>query len=150
MPVISHLQARFLEDSSGNGGISATAIALIVCLGIVPCIILIWVVCYLFWAYPYDRNCCCIKRKRSREPQSFLGQAPTSEERIYEKPGVAPPQRPFSGQMWTDTGSSSNTGRLHKQQRPGSGVDARGTRMSLNSVVSANTITYAQEPKPFV
>jgi hypothetical protein len=73
-----------------------------------------------------------------------------SEETLYEKPGVAPPQRPFSAQTRTDTGSSSNTGRLHKQQRPGSGFDARDTRMSLNSVVSANTVTYAQQPKPFV
>ncbi|CAN9361587.1 unnamed protein product [Alternaria alternata] len=151
MPAIAHLQARFLEDSSGSGGISGTAIALIVCLGIVPCIVLIWAVCYLFWAYPYDRNCCCIKRKRHPEPQSVLNQAPMSEETLYEKPGVAPPQRPFSGQQYrTDTGSSSNSGRLQKQQRPGSGVDPRNTRMSLNSVVSANTITYAQEPKPFV
>ncbi|KAI4948508.1 hypothetical protein J4E91_005932 [Alternaria rosae] len=85
MPAIHHLQARFLEDSNGNGGISPTAIALIVCLGIVPCIILIWAVCYLFWAYPYDRNCCCIKRKRRPEPQSVLNQAPMSEETLFEK-----------------------------------------------------------------
>jgi hypothetical protein len=150
MPVIAHLQARFLEDASGNGGISTTAIALIVCLGIVPCIILIWAVCYLFWAYPYDRNCCCIKRKRRPEPQSVLNQAPMSEETLYEKPGVVPPQRPFSAQTKIESGSSSNNGRLQKQQRPGSEIDSRGTRMSLQSVASANNFTYAQEPKPFV
>jgi hypothetical protein len=148
MPAIARLQARILEDSDGNGGISATAIALIVVLGVLPCIVLIWAVCYLFWAYPYGRNCCCMKRKRRPEAQSVLNQAPMSEETLYEKPGVLPPQRPFSAQNRTDTASSSNTGRLQKQQRPGSGFDAQ--RMSLNSVVSANTVTYAQQPKPFV
>ncbi|KAI4643460.1 uncharacterized protein J4E78_009930 [Alternaria triticimaculans] len=150
MPAIHHIQARFLEDSNGNGGISPTAIALIVCLGIVPCIILIWAVCYLFWAYPYDRNCCCIKRKRRPEPQSVLNQAPMSEETLFEKQGVAPPQRPFSVQTRTESGSSNNNGRLQKQQRPGSGVDTRGARMSQQSVMSANTMTYAQEPQRFV
>jgi hypothetical protein len=147
MPTIAHrLQPRILEDSNGNGGISNTAIALIVVLGILPALVLAWTVCYLFWAYPYDRNCCCIKRKRrAKEPE-----APLSEETTYEKPVLAPPQRPYTGEMRTESGNSSNSGRLTKQQRPGSGVTKYDTRMSQQSVASTNTIQVSQEPQRFV
>jgi hypothetical protein len=149
MPAIGHLQARFLESSSG-GGITGTAIALIICLGLIPSIAVIWAICYLFWAYPYDRNCCCIKRKRRPEPQSVLNQAPMSEETLYEKQGMGLPQRPFAAQVRSDSGSSSNSGRLQKQYRPGSGNYKGETRMSLQSVTSANSVQVAHEPKPFV
>jgi hypothetical protein len=150
MPAIAHLQARFLEDASGNGGISNTAIALIVVLGILPCIVLIWAVCYLFWAYPYDRNCCCMKRKRRTNEPDVVDQSAMSEATLYEKPGLALPQQPFSAQVRADARSSSGIGRLQKAQRPNSGVSNMDTRLSLQSVRSANTVQVAHEPKPFV
>jgi hypothetical protein len=144
MPAIAHLQRRILEDASGNGGISTTAIVLIVVLGILPCIVLIWAVCYLFWAYPYDRNCCCIKRKRRADKE----QTAVTQEQMYQQSGMAPvpqPQGPFSDQARTEPGS----GRLQKGRPMSPGVKM-DTRMSLASVGSSNTIQFAQEPKPFV
>ena len=152
MPVIAHLQRRILEDANGNGGISTTAIALIVVLGILPCIVLIWAVCYLFWAYPYDRNCCCIKRKR-RADKDLIEQAAMSQDQKYQQSGTAPlpqPQRPFSEQNRTESRGSSGTGRLQKGGRPMSPRVKAATRMSLASVGSANTVQYTHEPKPFV
>jgi hypothetical protein len=153
MPVIAHLQRRILEDANGNGGISTTAIALIVVLGILPCIVLIWAVCYLFWAYPYDRNCCCIKRKRRADKQDLIDQAAMSQDQMYQQSGMTPlpqPQRPFSEQNKTESRGSSGTGRLQKGGRPMSPRDKAATRMSLASVGSANTVQYTHEPKPFV
>ncbi|KAF1838966.1 hypothetical protein BDW02DRAFT_488028 [Decorospora gaudefroyi] len=150
MPALTHLQARFLEDSSGSGGITTTAIALIIVLGVLPCIVLVWAVCYLFWAYPYDRNWCCMKRKRRADKPGLMDQAAMSEAVLYEKPALAPPQRPFSAQTRTESGSSSGTGRLQKAQRPNSGASRMDTRMSLASVGSANTMPISHEPKPFV
>ncbi|KAL6160478.1 hypothetical protein ACJQWK_02224 [Exserohilum turcicum] len=147
MPAIVHLQPRLIGQSGGNGGVTGTAIALIVCVGIIPCIIIIWAVCFLFWAYPYDRNCCCMKRKRRPEPASVLKQAPLSQETLYEKENMGLPQRPFSAQVRSESGSSSNSGRLHKAPRPGSGMD---TRASVQSVGSVNTVQVTHEPKPFV
>jgi hypothetical protein len=150
MPAITHLQARFLDNSSGGGAITGTAIALIICLGLLPCIAVIWAVCYLFWAYPYDRNCCCMKRKRRPESPSILNQVPMNQETLHEKQGLGLPQRPFAAQIRTDSGSSSNSGRLQKQHRPGSANYKRDPRMSMQSVTSTNSVHIAHEPKPFV
>jgi hypothetical protein len=153
MPVIAHLQRRILEDAEGNGGISTTAIVLVVVLGILPCIVLIWAVSYLFWAYPYDRNCFCLKRKRRADKQDLIDQAAMTQDEMYQQSGMAPlpqPQRPFSEQNRTESGSPSGTGRLQKGGRPMSPREKAATRMSLASVGSANTVQYTHEPKPFV
>ena len=150
MPAIAHLQARFLDDSGSGSPITGTAIALIICLGLLPCIAVIWAVCYLFWAYPYDRNWCCMKRKRRPESPSVLNQVPMSQETLYEKQGMGLPQRPFAAQTRTESGGSSNGGRLQKQYRPGSGNYKRDTRTSLQSMTSINSGHIAHEPKPFV
>jgi hypothetical protein len=151
MPAIAQLQRRILEDADGKGGISTTAIVLIVVLGILPCIVLIWAVCYLFWAYPYDRNCCCIKRKR-RADKDTIDQTAMGQEQMYQQSRMAPlpqPQRPFSPQVRNESGSSIGTGRLQKG-RPMSPAGKMDTRMSLASVGSANTVQVTHEPKPFV
>ncbi|KAF1938682.1 hypothetical protein EJ02DRAFT_353990 [Clathrospora elynae] len=154
MPAIAHLQRRILEDSEGNGGISGTSIALIVCLGIVPAIALFWVVCYLFWAYPNDRNCCCVKRRRGADKPDMVqrqGDA-LSENTMYEKQGFALPQRPFATHASTESGNFHGTGsgRLAKQDRSRPSVTKADTRMSLQSVASANTMQAAHEPQRFV
>lgn len=147
MPAVAHLQARFLEDA-GSGTVSGTAIALIVVLGILPVIVLFWAVCFLFWAYPNDRNWCCMRRKRRPEPESVLNQAPMVEKTLFERPGMALPQRPSSAQFRTESGNSNNTGRLQKHQRQGSWTNNRA-RASMQSFGSANG-QMVQEPKPFV
>jgi len=147
MPAIAHLQARFLENS-GSSGVSGTAIALIIMLGILPTIALFWAVCFLFWAYPNDRNWCCMRRKRRPEPESVLTQAPMTEKTLHERPGMTLPQRPSSAQFRTESGNTSNTGRLQKHQRQGSWIDKRA-RASTQSFGSANG-QMVQEPKPFV
>ncbi|CAA9960658.1 hypothetical protein HRS9139_00017 [Pyrenophora teres f. teres] len=151
MPAIAHLQARFLEDS-GSGGVSGTAIALIIFLGILPVIVLFWAVCFLFWAYPNDRNWCCMRRKRRPEPESMLTQtpiqAPMTEKPLHERPGMTLPQRPSSVQFQTEPGSG-NTGRLQKHQRQGSWGTRQQARASMQSFGSGSG-QMVQEPKPFV
>merc|ERR1711920_8859 len=62
MPAIAHLAPRLLAGSS-TGGISGTAIALLICIGAIPAIALIWVCVWLLFFYSNGRNCCCMRRK---------------------------------------------------------------------------------------
>lgn len=151
MPAIPNLQPRWSDGDSG--GISATAIGLIVAFGLVPCVIIIWVVIFLFFAYPNDRNWCCMKRKKHKDniPDMQQNQTETdsSQETLHEKLAYGLPKRPFTAQVRTESGSSSNSGRLTKERRT-SGPTRYDTRLSLQSVGSANTVQGAQEPKRFV
>lgn len=144
MPAVAQLTRRLL-DSGSTGGISATSIGLIVGLGIVPVIILIWVVSWLFWCYPYDRSCCCTRRKKKQvdpeltHPGHHTGRSLDS---FHEKDAAAYPMpaaaatRP-SREYRTESGNSA---RLQKAD----------PRLSVQTANSNNTIHYMQEPKPFV
>lgn len=144
MPAIAHLAPRFLAGSS-TGGISGTAIALLICVGVIPAIALIWVCIWLLFFYSNGRNCCCMRRKRAAtEPEMFEGTI-SSDDALNEKADFTLPQRPTAAYR-AESGSSS--------ERP---RDSRGTlkkhhpRESMQSQYSSNsTIPVIQEPKPFV
>jgi hypothetical protein len=155
MPAV-HLQPRFLEDA-GSGGISATAIGLIVGIGLVPAIILIWVVIFLFFAYPNDRNFCCMKRRKGQgtsEKKATRASTLSSAETLYEnEKGVYDlPKRPFPTHARTESGGSSRSGRLSKvdPKRPATGASKTDTRMSLQSVGSGSTVYGVQESRTWV
>lgn len=154
MPAVPHLQPRFLE-SGGSSGISASAIGLLVAFGLIPCIVIIWVVIFLFFAYPYDRNWCCMKRKKHKDniPELPVGRGATdwSEETLQEKSTHNLPKRPFVTHDRTNSGNSSNTGRLTKE-RSSQGASKYNARISLQSVGSVNAVQGVgpQEPKRFV
>ncbi|KAF1912732.1 hypothetical protein BDU57DRAFT_541464 [Ampelomyces quisqualis] len=137
--------------SSASGGISATAIGLIVGLGIVPVIILIWVVSWLFWCYPYNRSCCCTRRKKKQVDEEIYGHGHQTGRSVdsfhakaaYPMPGPERASINYGSEFGNWTGSNADgygNNRLAK-------TDAR---LSLNTVNSTNTMHYTQEPKPFV
>ncbi|OAL47665.1 hypothetical protein IQ07DRAFT_646575 [Pyrenochaeta sp. DS3sAY3a] len=130
-----------------SNGISATAIALIVCLGLIPAIILIWVVIWLMFFYANDRTCCCTKRKRkNKEEEEWLGEqrsTETSAETLGEKAINTLPPQPSNTHQRTESEYVTRNGRLTKVSK----VD---TRMSMQSQASASTVQVAHEPKPFV
>jgi hypothetical protein len=141
MPALVHLARRFLESGTTEG-ISATAIGLIVGLGIVPVIILIWVVSWLFWCYPYDRSCCCTRRKKKQADVEASEQMTTniaSQTMYHEKANYHAPERPTPNYR-TESGNSNGGNRLTKTD----------PRISLQTIASNNTIHVAHEPKPFV
>ncbi|KAJ4364498.1 hypothetical protein N0V83_009092 [Neocucurbitaria cava] len=152
MPAISHLQPRLLEGTSS--GISGTAIALIVVLGLIPVIALIWVVFWLLFFYGTGtgRTCWCTRRKRrTAEPEMVeqRGTTDTSQEMQYEKAIydiLDIPQRPYAAHTRTESGSSNVT-RLSKTDPARSKFN---TRLSMQSVGSASSVPVVQEPKPFV
>ncbi|KAJ4985073.1 hypothetical protein SVAN01_09444 [Stagonosporopsis vannaccii] len=144
MPAIVHLTPR-LEIGGSSGGISGTAIAVLVIVGIIPVVALIWVCIWLLFGYSRDRNCCCVRRKRSGPAPEPLESNMSSEATLNEKHDYTLPQRPISA--WrTDSGSSTEQPR-----------DSRGTlkkhqpRESIQSQWSSNsTIPVVQEPKQMV
>lgn len=140
MPAITHLTRRLL-DSGSSGGISATSIGLIVGLGIIPVVILIWVVSWLFWCYPYDRSCCCTRRKKKQQPDEELNQpghrTGRSLDSFHEKAAYPIPADRTPTTYPTEP---SNSARLQKTD----------PRLSIQTSNSQNTIHYMQEPKPFV
>jgi hypothetical protein len=142
MPALNHLVPRLLEGG-GGGGISATAIGLIVGLGIVPVIILIWVVSWLFWCYPYDRSCCCTRRKKKQadeEADPQVDYTVANQNMAHEKGTyTTAPQRPFTNYR-TESGNSNGGHRLTKTD----------PRMSMQTIASNSTIQVTHEPKPFV
>lgn len=144
MAIVNHLAKRLLDGGS-SGAISATAIGLIVGLGIIPVIILIWVVSWLFWCYPYDRSCCCTRRKKKQpvDEEVYNGHRTGREvDSLHEKAGLPMPERPSMAYYRSESGNSNgNTGNRLSKQDP---------RLSLNTVNSTNTMHYTQEPKPFV
>ncbi|KAL6708089.1 hypothetical protein ACN47E_003523 [Coniothyrium glycines] len=154
MPAMHHLQSRQISVGSSDaaGSISALSIGLIVGIGVVPTIIVIWVVIFLFFAYPNDRNWCCMKRKKRKDNMLDLDDDSTqipSQETLHENTAYDIPKRPFVGQGRTESGNSSYAGRF-TQDRPSMIHNRAETRMSLQSLGSASTVHGAQEPKPFV
>lgn len=146
MPTVSHLVARQFAEGGSSGGISATAIGLIIGLGIVPVIILVWVVSWLFWCYPYNRSCCCTRRKKKEaDPeiteQRFDGTI-TSDETLHEK-HIAAPERPVTTYR-TESGSS------YGAYGGGNRLTKADPRLSMQTVDSNYTGRVAHEPKPYV
>jgi hypothetical protein len=145
MPAIVHLAPRFLEGSS-SGGISATAIAVLICVGVIPVFALIWVCVWLLFFYSNGRNCCCMRRKKASTEPEALASPVTSEEALNEKADFTLPQRPLAT-FRTESEASA--------ERP---RDSRGTlkkhhpRESMQSQWSSNSTipVVVQEPKPFV
>jgi hypothetical protein len=144
MAVINHLTRRVLESGSG-GGVSGTAIALIICLGIIPVIVLVWVVSWLFWCYPYDRSCCCTRRKKKQpdveKPMHQKGRSLDSfhQRAPQEKAAYPIPERP-SMQYRTESNQFNTGNRLTKTD----------PRLSQHTVDSTQDMHYTQEPKRFV
>ncbi|KAF1924931.1 uncharacterized protein M421DRAFT_8375 [Didymella exigua CBS 183.55] len=143
MPAIAHLAPRFLEGGS-TGGISGTAIAVLVVVGIIPVIALIWVCIWLLFFYSSGRNCCCMRRKTAKSEPAAV-ESLSGADTLNEKHDYTMPQRPDPA--WrTESGSSS--------ERP---RDNRGTlkkhhaRESIQSQWSSNsTVPVVQEPKQMV
>jgi hypothetical protein len=150
MPSLAHLVARqSISLSGGGGGITPTAIGLIVGIGIIPAIILIFVVSWLFWCYPYNRICCCTRRKKMQpdpevtEPYNgvpYRGVV-SSGENVQEKRVDAfhrpdPPSRFESGSSY---GSPAGN-RLTKND----------PRFSLQTIDSSYNGRTNQEPQRFV
>lgn len=142
MPALAHLAPRFLNGSTTSGGISATSIGLIVGIGIIPVFILIWVVSWLFWGYPNDRNWCCMRRKKKQaDSESMLQNESTvpSQETIHEKKAYNVPERPMTNHR-NEFGHSANGHRLTKTD----------PRISMQTIGSNSTVQVVQEPKRFV
>jgi len=146
MPAISHVVARQLSLGGATGGISATAIGLIVGIGIVPALILIYVVSWLFWCYPYNRTCCCTRRKK-KEVDPELTEAPynggiSSGETVYEK-RANPSQRP-------DPPSRFESGSSYYGPPAGNRLTKNDPRFSLQTIDSTNNGRATHEPQRFV
>jgi hypothetical protein len=143
MPALVHLVPR-LDVGGNTGGILATSIGLIVGLGIVPVVILVWVVSWLFWCYPYDRSCCCTRRKKKQADPELdfapAGYTVANPNTIHEKGQYTAPQRPANNFRSESGNSAPNGNRLTKTD----------PRMSMNTIASNSTIQVTHEPKPFV
>lgn len=154
---LHHLAPR-LTTNEGSGGISATAIGLLIGLGLIPALILIWVVCWLLFTYPSDRNICCCVRKRKTDPLPPMmqrGSTDISQETLYEKAGATtPPKRVYAAWARTEAGTLSAAGEgADGQSRGMQGSADRPVwreRMSGGSERSTETVVQAQEPKRFV
>ncbi|KAL5116182.1 hypothetical protein ACEQ8H_005959 [Pleosporales sp. CAS-2024a] len=137
MPAVALVARQSITEGSTSGTISATSIGLIVGLGIVPVIICIWVVSWLFWCYPYDRSCCCTRSKKKQadeqivQPGHGTGRSLDSldEKATYPVPARRPTVE-----------NRTNSGRLQKAD----------PRISVQSSNSQNSVQYVQEPKRFV
>ena len=144
MPAIAHLAPRFLAGST-TGGISGTAIALLICIGAIPAIALIWVCVWLLFFYGNGRNCCCMRRKGAATQPEMSEGATSSDESLNEKADYTLPRKPAATY-------GAESGPFTERPR-----DSRGTlkkhhpRESMQSQWSSNsTIPVMQEPKPFV
>jgi len=146
MPAIQHLVARqSIALGGGGGGITPTAIGLIVGIGIIPALILIYVVSWLFWCYPYNRTCCCTRRKK-KEADPELTEPPynggiSSGETVYEK-HVGAPQRPEPPSRF-ESGSSYGS-------PAGNRLTKNDPRFSLQTIDSSYNGRATQEPQRFV
>ncbi|KAI8941771.1 hypothetical protein NX059_002975 [Plenodomus lindquistii] len=152
----THLSPRFLTDTT-SGGISPTAIGLLIGVGLIPAIILIWVICWLLFGYPNDRNICCCVRKRKRTNKDQPDPAPPmvqrgSQDTLWDEAVVSLPKRPYVA--WrSESGSSS----LSNGGGGGGGEEGRemekGGRPGWRERVSegsAETVVGVQEPRRFV
>ena len=149
MPAIAylapHLAPRFLEGSS-SGGISGTAIAVLVIVGIIPVIALIWVCVWLLFFYGNGRNCCCMRRKTARMDPEVLEGPVSSEKTLNEKTDYTLPQKPVSA--WRSESGSSTDRPATRDSRT---IKKHHPRESLQSQWSSNsTIPVVQEPKQMV
>ncbi|KAH6629463.1 hypothetical protein C7974DRAFT_186787 [Boeremia exigua] len=144
MPAIAHLAPRFLEGSS-SGGISGTAIGVLVVVGVIPVFALIWVCVWLLFFYSNGRNCCCMRRKRAASGPDMLESSMSSEATLNEKADYNFPQRPapaWRGDSGSSTERPGDSSRFLKKHHP---------RESLQSQWSSNsTVPVVQEPKPMV
>lgn len=144
MPAIVRLAPRLLEGGS-SGGISGTAIAVLVIVGIIPVIAVIWVSVWLLFFYSNGRNCCCMRRKKASTTTPEVVESPmTSDSTLNEKTDYTLPQRPISA--WRPDSGSSN-----EQPRESRTLKKHHPRESLQSQWSSNsTIPVMQEPKQMV
>jgi len=144
MPAIVRLAPRLLEGSS-TGGISGTAIAVLVIVGIIPVIAVIWVAVWLLFFYGKGRNCCCMRRKKaSSTTPDVVGSPMTSASTLNEKIDYTLPQRPASA--WR-----AESGSPTEQPRHSKTLQKHRPRESLQSQWSSNsTIPVVQEPKQLV
>ncbi|KAJ8112420.1 hypothetical protein OPT61_g5206 [Boeremia exigua] len=141
MPAIAHLAPRFLEDAS-TGGISGTAIAVLVVVGIIPVFALIWVCIWLLFFYGKGRNCCCMRRKRAASEPQALESPMSSDATLNEKRDYTLPQRPAAA--WrNDSGSSTEGPRdsmgTLKKHHPRESIQSQWS--------SSSTVPVMQEPK---
>jgi hypothetical protein len=144
MPAIAHLAPRFLEGAT-SGGISGTAIAVLICVGIIPAIALIWVCVWLLFFYGNGRNCCCMRRKKAAAEPEMAERPVSSEQPLNEKADYTLPERPLATYN-TESGSSTEQPRDSR-----STLKKHHPRGSMQSQWSSNgTIPVLQEPKPFV
>ncbi|KAH9880303.1 hypothetical protein IAQ61_000592 [Plenodomus lingam] len=143
---LHHLAARYTTDQ-GAGGISATAIGLIVGVGLVPALILLWVICWLLFGYPFGRNMCCCVRKRKTDAlqpmQMQRGSSDLSENPFNEKAGVTMPKKPYEVWARTESGSSSEGAGVLEQS------GGRGGRLERQRDSGLSDMG-VQEPKRFV
>ncbi|KAF2621895.1 hypothetical protein BU25DRAFT_229431 [Macroventuria anomochaeta] len=143
MPPIAHLAPRFLEGSS-SGGISGTAIAVLIVVGVIPVIALIWVCVWLLFFYGNGRNCCCMRRKRAATEPEVLESPMSNEATLNEKTNYTLPQRPVSA--WRSESGSST-----ERPRDRETLKKHHPRESMQSQWSSNsTIPVVQEPKQMV
>jgi hypothetical protein len=138
MSTIVHLSARQFALDSGTGGISSTAIGLIVGVGVVPVFILVWVVSWLFWGYPNDRNFCCVRRRKKQSDAEKMESTLPSRGVVNEKANYNLPERQVTNQGM-DRGNSRG-GRLSKTD----------PRFSLQTIGSNSSVQVVQQPQRFV
>lgn len=143
MPAIAHLAPR-LELGGSSGGISGSAIAVLVIVGIIPVFALIWVCVWLLFGYSRDRNCCCIRRKRATTEPAPLESPMSSDATLNEKNDYTLPERPVSA--WrADSGSdieSPRDSRVLKKHQPRESIQSQWS--------SSSTVPVVQEPKQMV
>ena len=116
---------------------------MIVCIGIIPVIVLFWVVAWLLFTYPGGRTCWCTRRKKSAS-EPTLPVLETSNESLNEKSGYTLPKKPFATYR-SDTASSYGSrqdGRTLKKHQP------RGSLQSTYS--NGNDGAPVMQPQPFV
>lgn len=151
MPALHHLVRRL---DLAEGGLTGTAWAILICVSIIPALILLGSTFYLLFLYPYDRNCCC-RRRKTKSSQSDMVQPPDSNPGdLWNKSSYTIPQGPTSTSTTLPKpgmgGSTElgNGGRLTKSRTATAQVP--DTRESSQSVQSSNTVQVLQEPKRFV
>lgn len=145
MPAIAHLVPRFTETST-SGGISGGTIAFLVFIGLIPVLVLIWVVSWLMFCYPMGRTCWCTVSRKNKAKQSLAGmETPDASQDMLNEKYTHDVQRPVTTYR-TESGSSSDSGRFKKKPVP----YRPGVRLSTQSTNSNSTIAVRQEPKPFV
>lgn len=103
--------------NTSSGGISSTAIVLIVCVGIVPVFLIAGVVIWALFFYGADRACCCSgkhkREKKLRKNRDSIGSAST----VFDEASTGSlPKQPeqavrsassFFSRRWSDESAKS-------------------------------------------